>query len=111
MCGNEVILKQQLKAKFDYLADDEIDSIYNMALSDYVTYRYPFPADRPKIGDFVIDFYVSNWIYKRMLDIVSRANGLSLTAYRENGLSLEFAGSSIDSTLISEVVPKARVPK
>ena len=50
-------------------------------------------------------------IYKRMLDILGRAGGISLTSYKENGLSFTYAGSYVDPQLVALITPKASVPR
>lgn len=104
-------IKAQIKQKFDYLTVSEINTCYNMALSDLVRYTYPSSNNRPNINDFAIDFYASNWIYARMLDILERVGGTSVTAYKENGISFTYAASYIDPVLVSQIMPKASVPK
>ena len=46
-----------------------------------------------------------------MVDILGRAGGISLTSYKENGLSLNYGGSYIDPELRAEIMPKASVPR
>lgn len=82
-----------------------------MALSDYISIKYPSENGRPSANDLTIDFFISQWIYKRMLDIFGRAGGLSLTAYKENDLSFTYGGTYIDPMLVAQIMPKAGVPR
>lgn len=104
-------IKSQIKQKYDYLSHEEISTCYDLALSDLVTLTYPSSNNRPKIEDFDIDFYASQWIYARMLDIISRAGGTSVTAYKENGISFTYSSSYIDPSLVAQIMPKASVPR
>ena len=104
-------IKSQVKQKYEYLTLDEIHSCYNLALSDFVRLTYPSMNNRPSIENFEIDFYSAQWIYARMLDIIDRAGGTSVTAYKENGISFNYAASYIDPSLVVQIMPKASVPK
>ncbi len=104
-------IKAQVKRKYDYLSYEEISTCYDLALSDLLRLTYPSSNNRPDINNFVVDFYASQWIYARMLDILGRAGGTSVTAYKENGISFTFAASYIDPALVSQIMPKASVPK
>ena len=106
-----VLVKQNLKREYSYLDEKDIERIYNMALSDYVMLRYPSGNKRPNVDNIEFDFYNAQWIYKRMVDILGRAGGISLTSYKENGLSLNYGGSYIDPELRAEIMPKASVPR
>ena len=104
-------IKAQVRQKYDYLSFEEIDTCYKLALSDFVRLKYPSDNNRPSIDKLDIDFYISQWIYARMLDILSRAGGTSMTAYKENGISFTYASSYIDPNLVAQIMPKASVPR
>ena len=104
-------IKLRVKQQYDYLSDDDVQSMYLMAISDYVMIRYPSENNRPKIEDVVIDFFVEQWIYKRIIDILSRAGGLNVIAYKENDLSIQYASGNIDPELVKQIMPKASVPR
>lgn len=105
------LAKSNIKKTYSWLTEDEIDRTYKMALSDYMALRYPSGNNRPNVDDIEFDFFNAQWIYKRMIDILSRAGGLNLTSYKENGLSLNYGGSFIDPELRAEIMPKASVPR
>jgi hypothetical protein len=104
-------VKSRISQRYDYLSTEEIDTCYDLALSDFVRLTYPSSNNRPAIEKLDIDFYTSQWIYARMLDILGRAGGTSVTAYKENGISFTYASSYIDPSLVSQILPKASVPK
>lgn len=104
-------IKSQLRQRYNYLTPEEINTCYNMALSDLVRLTYPSSNNRPTIENFVIDFYASQWIFARMLDIISREGATNVTSYKENGISFTFASSYIDPVLVSQIMPKASVPR
>ena len=104
-------IKAQVRQKYDYLSFEEINTCYNLALSDFVRLTYPSSNNRPVIDKLDIDFYTSQWIYARMLDILGRAGGTSVTAYKENGISFTYASSYIDPSLVAQIMPKASVPR
>lgn len=104
-------IKLQIKRKYNYLSYEEISTCYNLALGDFARLTYPSTNNRPSVDEIVIDFYTSQWIYARMLDILDRAGGTSVTAYKENGISFTYAASYIDPSLVAQIMPKASVPK
>lgn len=104
-------IKLQVRQKYDYLSQDEIDTCFDLALSDFVRLKYPSDNNRPSIDKINIDFYTSQWVYARMLDILGRAGGTSITAYKENGISFTYAASYIDPSLVAQIMPKASVPR
>ena len=104
-------IKANIRKIYSWLKDDEIDNCYNMALSSYLALRCPSSTNRPDVSDVEIDFFVSQWLYKRMIDILGRAGGISLTAYRENNLNLVYGASYIDPELKKEIMPKAGIPR
>lgn len=107
----ELQIKAKIKQTYDWLNDDEISTCYNMALSDYLAIKYPSDNNRPSVDKLKIDFFISQWLYKRMVDILGRAGGISLTSYSENHLNLVYGGSYIDPALSAEIMPKAGVPR
>lgn len=104
-------VKSRIQAKYDYLTTEEVDTCYDLALSDYVLYRYPSANNRPPVEKLEIDFYIAQWLYKRMEDILGRIGGTNLTAYRENGISFTFGSSYIDPQLVAEIMPTGCVPR
>ena len=104
-------IKSQIMQKYDYLSSEEIDTCYDLAIGDFVRLKYPSDNNRPAIDELDIDFYTSQWIYARMLDILGRAGGTSVIAYKENGISFTYASSYIDPSLVAQIMPKGRVPK
>lgn len=104
-------IKIKIKSKYDYLDDEEIETAYDLALSDYLAFKYPSDNNRRKPDEIDIDYFVSNWVYKRMVDIIDRVGGASLTSYRENGMSWTMASGYVDSTLRQQILPHAAVPK
>lgn len=104
-------IKAQVMQKYDYLSVEEIDTCYDLAVGDFVRLKYPSDNNRPAIDKLDIDFYTSQWIYARMLDILGRAGGTSVTAYKENGISFTYASSYIDPSLVAQIMPKASVPR
>lgn len=111
-CQNQLEqLKLRVKKAYSFLDFEDIDICLDMALSDYIAIVYPSTNGRPNYMDINIDFFVSNWLYKRMIDILGRAGGLSVTAYKENGVNFTYGGSYIDPQLVAELMPKGRVPR
>lgn len=93
------------------ISDEEIDTCYNWALSDYVLYKYRSDNDRPSIEEIKIDFYIANWLHRRMEDIIERWGLYGLKSYKENGISFTFASSYIDPNLVSQIMPRGSVPR
>lgn len=104
-------VKTNIKNAYSWLSDKEVALCCDMALADYLAIKYPSSNGRPTIDKLNFDFFNSQWIYKRMIDILGRAGGISVTAYRENNLNLTYGGSMIDPQLVAEIMPKAGVPR
>ena len=106
-----VQIKTNIKTMRNWLSDDAITQCFDFALSDFLAIKYPSDNNRPSRDKVVLDFNNSQWIQKRMIDILDRAGGLSVSAYRENGLNLTYGASYIDPELKKELMPKAGVPR
>lgn len=104
-------VKSNIKKTYSWLSVEEINQCFDMALADYLAIKYPSSNGRPTIDKLNFDFFNSQWIYKRMIDILGRAGGISVTSYRENNLNLTYGGSLIDPQLVAEIMPKAGVPR
>lgn len=104
-------VKDRIKSKYPYLKDSELDTAFDIALADYIRYSYPFDSNRPAFDKIVYDFYMLQWIYERMVDLLSRAGGTNVVAYSENGLKWQYASSDIDPSLIAKIVPHGSVPR
>jgi hypothetical protein len=105
------IIKSKIQQAYSYLQPHEIDTCFDMALSDYLSIKYPSENNRPNVNKVKYDFMTTQWIYKRMIDILDRVGGLSVTAYKENGINFTYGSSFIDSALVSEIMPKGSVPR
>lgn len=105
------LIKARIQAKYNFLQYEEINTCYDMALSDYLSIKYPSDNKRPNPKNITMDFLTTQWLYKRMVDILERAGGTSVTAYKENGISFTYGGSYIDNALVAEIMPKGRVPR
>ena len=105
-------LMSKIKQKYNWLCPAEIETVFNMAASDYMMIKFPSDTNRPKYEDFDFsDFTVSNWLYKRMVDILDRAGATNVTAYSENGLRIEYGSGYINDKLAAQILPRAGVPK
>ena len=105
-----VAIKERVKNKFKYLCDRDVDVAFDMALGDYLLIKYPSDNNRPLPENVQDSFVISQWLYKRIIDILERA-GMNLKSYSENGLKFEYASGNIDPVLVAELLPKAGVPR
>ena len=104
-------IKESIKSMRSWLKDEDINRSFDFALSDYLILKYPSANKRPTVETFEYDFINAQWIQKRIIDILDRAGGLSVSAYKENGLNLTYGASYIDPELRKELMPKAGVPR
>lgn len=104
-------IKTQIKQKYEYLSWDEIDTCFNLALHDFVRISFPSESNRPSPEKLNIDFMASQWIFARMVDILSREGATNVTSYKENGISFTFASSYVDPNLVAMIMPKGGVPR
>ena len=103
-------IRKRVKAKFPNLCENDFNNAFDMSVSDYMAIRFPSYNERPDVASLNFDFFINNWIYKRIIDILERV-GLNLKSYSENGLRWEYANGNIDPMLVSSILPKAGVPK
>ena len=101
----------QIKQQYDYLSFEEIDTCFNLALHDFIRVSFPSANNRPNDETVELDFMALQWIYARMVDILSRAGATNVTSYKENGISFTFASSYIDPALVMQIMPKGGVPR
>lgn len=113
MAKNKLVeqVKSQIQTTYSWLEEEEIEACYNIALSDYMALKYPSVNKRPSVDEVSIDFFISQWIYKRMIDILGRAGGISVEAYKENNLNLNYGASYIDPQLSAQIMPSVGVPR
>lgn len=106
----EQSIKQAVKSKFTWLSDNDISHAFDIALSDYLFYKYPSENNRPTPEELNVTFVIQQWIIERMEDVLDRAGGNYLS-YSENGLSWTYAQSHIDKALVNKLMPKAATPQ
>lgn len=113
MAKNKLVeqVKEQIQTTYSWLEEEEVDACYNMAFADYIKYKYPSKNNKPDVDRLEIDFVISQWIYARMIDILGRAGGISVEAYKENNLNLTYGASYIDTQLVSQIMPNVGVPR
>lgn len=104
-------IKSTIQNRYDYLTSEEVDDMFNIALGDYIRLKYPSSNNRPKLDDIIYDFATSQWLISRMLDILGRAGGISVVAYKENNLNLTYGASYIDPELRKQIMPQGAVPR
>lgn len=104
-------VKLIIKDRYSYLQDEEIDAMYDIALGDYLRYKFPSVNSKYIVDSFELDFISSQWLVSRIIDILGRAGGLSVEAYKENGLSLSYGASYIDPNLVMQIMPQAGIPR
>lgn len=108
--NKEAEIKAVVGNKFSWLQESDIAHAFNIALSDYLFYKYPSENNRPTPEALEVTFVIEQWIIERMEDILDRAGGNYLS-YSENGLSWQYAQSHIDKALINKLMPKAATPQ
>lgn len=104
-------IKTTIQKSYSYLKDAEVDAMFDMAVADYLRLKYPSMNSKVTKDTLVYDFTITQWIIARIIDILGRAGGLSVTAYRENNLNLTYGASYIDPELRKQIMPRAGVPR
>lgn len=115
MTSQEQLRIQEAKARvlenYPWLQSSEVDEAYDIALHDFIAYRYPSENGRPTADTLTYDYFTLDRIKVRMRDILSRAGGLNVTSYKENNLSITYAASYVDPNWIASLgLPKVGVP-
>lgn len=108
--NKEAEIKAVVGNKFSWLQESDIAHAFNIALSDYLFYKYPSENNRPTPEELNVTFVIQQWIIERMEDVLDRAGGNYLS-YSENGLSWTYAQSHIDKALVNKLMPKAATPQ
>lgn len=105
-------IKLTVQSLYPWLTGEDIELAYNRAVADYIGYLYPSANGRPTPETLSYDFFCVQWLQDRMLDIVSRAGGSNVSAYKENGIDIKYGASYIDPNLVMRLgLPKAGVPR
>lgn len=100
-------MKSDFKEQYDYLQDNEVDGLYDKALSLYLDLAFPFDHDIIAIPE--TRARAVGWVRDCMIEILDR-NGYgigSAKSYSENGLSISFDSSCLSNTLKSRIMPTA----
>lgn len=103
--------RELIHKKYPWLSDDDINICYNTAVKDYLLRKYPSDNNRPTVEKLADNFIFAQWVSDRMEDILSRAGGTNLTAYKENSVSFTYASSYIDENLLKQLMPMGSVPR
>lgn len=110
MQERELEIKRVIKKRYNYLDDEDIERCYSYAVNDYISYKYSFNHDINRDTLNITD-RAYNWIIARCEDILSRAGGINVTAYKENGINLTYGASYIDPQLLAQIIGKVGIPK
>ena len=101
-------LKLKFSTSYPYLTNDEVDDIYESALSIYLSLKFPLHNSVVSIPDSCVRDI--GWIRMAMKEILERSGASSATAYSENGLSIQYDNSMISTTLMSTLItPTAKI--
>lgn len=102
----------KIQSTYPWLTNGEVDEAYEIALWDFIVHRYPSENNRPSEETLSYDNFAVNRIKVRMIDILSRAGGINVTAYKENGIDIKYGASYIDPNWIASLgLPKAGIPQ
>ena len=96
-------LKVEIKSKYEYLSDREVDLFINKAKAIAIDQLYP--------NDLSINYLTFDWTNPRfdmwLLDcvdeLVERIGISSVTSYRENGMSWTFDRAGVSQSLLDRL--------
>ena len=96
-------LKVEIKSKYEYLSDREVDLLINKAKAIAIDQLYP--------NDLSINYLTFDWTNPRfdmwLLDcvdeLVERVGISSVTSYRENGMSWTFDRAGVSQALLDRL--------
>ena len=96
-------LKVEIKSKYEYLSDREVDLFINKAKAIAIDQLYP--------NDLSINYLTFDWTNPRfdmwLLDcvdeLVERVGISSVTSYRENGMSWTFDRAGVSPALLDRL--------
>lgn len=96
-------LKVEIKSKYEYLSDREVDLFINKAKAIAIDQLYP--------NDLSINYLTFDWTNPRfdmwLLDcvdeLVERVGISSVTSYKENGMSWTFDRAGVSQSLLDRL--------
>lgn len=100
----------KVKTKYSYLSDDEAQDFVDKAKSILIEQLYP--ADISISYDtYVVPSRFDMWILDCVDEYIERAGCSSLTAYKENGVSMTWGKSGISDGLLKRIQRNAGTVK
>lgn len=99
----------ELKSKYPYMEDIDIEKILNRAKAIYYMIKYPCEPDINEEKNPITNFTEQMWVLMACDELIDKIGIGSAVSYKENGISMSFDNSVISSTLISMITPIAGV--
>lgn len=101
----------ELKTKYSWLSDSDVEKIVNKAKFFYYGLSYPADKSVDEITHPIVGFRAENWVVMACDEIVERLGFNSALAYRENGVSWTFDNCHISQFLVNLLPPCVGVIK
>ena len=95
------------KRKYNYMNNEDIDLLYDMAFDVFINAKYPFKYD---IDDTLIEAENKKhptWCLRCMQEMIDRMGVSNVIGYSENGVSVTFDKTGISQSLLDELVAEA----
>jgi len=103
--------KTRLKTKYPYLTDDDVDEIIGKAQMFYYNIVYKGDLTADQTSHPICGTRNEMWILAACDELVEKSGISSATAYKENGLSIEFDNAQLSLNLINMLAPIVGVIK
>lgn len=113
MSQEEQLKKMRLEILGD-VADESKDDVFKLKLDDaeIVALNTLYPYDLSKTTlDIENNKRLANWQARCAIELYNKMDSANVQSYSENGLSVTYLTGLISETLLSELVPKAGIPK
>ncbi len=96
-----------MRIKYPYISDDDMERIVNKAKMFYYRLRYPFKIELSEEDAPINSFCAEVWIKSACDEIIERLGFSSATGYTENSIRWSFDNCQLSNRLCSLIVPIA----
>lgn len=112
MSQEEQLMKMRLEILGD-VTDDTQDEVFKLKLDDAeivaLNTLYPYDYEQKELDK--TNKRLANWQTRCAIELYGKTGTTNVQSYSENGLSVTYMTGLISSSLMSELVSKAGVPR
>lgn len=99
---------QYYSNKYPYMAQADIELLYDMASDMYVNLRFPFDTEIVEPSAEELQKHPT-WLLRCMQEMMNKEGITNVVGYSENGVSFKFDKTGLSQSLIDEIVSMAEI--